>query len=45
MLNEFAKSSGGIHGSIMLENRLRSYMKEGLSREEAIRKLAEDQGY
>ena len=44
-LNEFVKSYGPVHGSIMLENRLKAYMKEGFSREEAIRRLAEDQGY
>ncbi len=44
LLDEFVKSYGGVHGSIMLENRLKSYMKEGFSREAAIRQLAEDQG-
>ncbi len=44
-LNEFVKSYGAVHGSIMLENRLRAYVKEGYSRNEAVRRLAEDQGY
>jgi len=44
-LNEFVKSYGMVHGSIMLENRLKAYAKDGYSREEAIRRLAEDQGY
>lgn len=44
-LNEFVKSYGLVHGSIMLENRLKTYAEEGYSREEAVRRLAEDQGY
>ncbi len=34
------------HGSpSWLEDRINAYMKEGLSREEAIRRVAEDEGY
>ncbi len=44
-LNEFVRSYGLVHGSIMLENRLKAYVKEGYSRDEAVRRLAEDQGY
>jgi len=43
-LNEFVKSFGMAHGSIMLENRLKAYVKEGYTREEAVRRLAEDHG-
>ena len=39
---EFVKSFGAVHGILMLENRIEAYMKEGLSREEAIRKIVED---
>lgn len=45
MLIEFSKSYGMPHGPIILENRLKSYMRRGLGREEAVRKLAEDEGY
>jgi hypothetical protein len=45
MLVEFSKSYGMSLGSIILENRLKSYMRRGLDREEAVRKLAEDEGY
>jgi hypothetical protein len=44
-LTEFVKSFGVVRGSIMLENRIKAYMQEGLSKEEAIRRLAEDVGY
>ena len=44
-LNEFVKSCGLVHGSIMLENRLKAYVKEGYSRDEAVRRLTKDQGY
>ena len=45
MLVEFSKSYGMPHGPIILGNRLKSYMRRGLDREEAVRKLAEDEGY
>lgn len=45
MLREYARTFGPIHGSILLENRLNSYLKAGISREKAIRKMAEDGGY
>lgn len=45
MLTEYTKSFGASSGSVLLENRLGSYMRDGLSREEAVRKLAEDEGY
>ena len=44
-LAEFAKSFGVVRGTLMLENRIKAYMIDGLSKEEAIRKLAEDVGY
>jgi len=34
-----------VRGSLMLENRIKVYMKDGLNKEEAIRKFAEDEGY
>jgi len=45
MLAEFVRSFGMVHGSLMLENRIKAYMKDGLNREEAIRRFAEDEGY
>jgi glycerol uptake facilitator-like aquaporin len=42
---EFIKSFGAVHGILMLENRIEAYTNEGLSREEAIRKIVEDLGY
>jgi len=45
MLIEYTRMFGTVHASIMLENEVRSYMETGLTREEAIRKLAEDRGY
>jgi hypothetical protein len=44
-LAEFVKSFGAVRGTLMLENRLKAYMNDGLSKEEAIRKLAEDINY
>lgn len=45
LLTEFARSFGAARGSLLLENRIKAYMKEGLNREEAIRRFAEDEGY
>lgn len=45
LLADFVRSFGMVHGSLMLENRIKAYMEEGLSREESIRKFAEDEGY
>jgi hypothetical protein len=44
-LTEFVKSFGVVRGTIMLENRIKAYINDGLSKEEAIRKLAEDIDY
>lgn len=44
-LAEFAKSFGVVRGTLLLENRIKAYMNDGLSKEEAIRKLAEDIDY
>ncbi len=44
-LAEFVKSFGVVRGTLMLENRLKAYMNYGLSKEEAVRKLAEDIDY
>jgi hypothetical protein len=45
MLTEFIKSFGMAHGTMLLENRIKAYMEDGLSREEAIIQFAEDEGY
>jgi hypothetical protein len=45
LLIEFARSFGAARGSLLLENRIKAYMKEGLNREEAVRRFAEDEGY
>jgi len=44
VVSEYSKAYRG-HASVMLENRLKSYVKEGLSYEEALRRLAKDEGY
>lgn len=44
-LGEFVKSFGVVRGTLMHENRIKAYMKDGLSKEEAIRQLAEDISY
>ena len=44
VVSEYTKAYR-VHASILLENRLKSYMKEGISYKEAMRKLAEDEGY
>jgi hypothetical protein len=44
-LREFVKSFGVVRGTLMHENRIKAYMKDGLSKEEAIRQLAEDINY
>jgi hypothetical protein len=44
-LAEYVKSFGVVRGSFMLENRIKAYMNDGSSREEAIRKLAADLAY
>ncbi len=44
-LREFVKSFGVVRGTLMHENRIKAYMKDGLSKEEAIRRLAEDIEY
>jgi len=44
-LTEFVKSFGVVRGTLMLENRIKAYMNDGLSKEEAVRKLAEDIDY
>jgi uncharacterized membrane protein YccF (DUF307 family) len=44
-LAEFAKSFGVVRGTLLLQNRIKAYMNDGLSKEEAIRKLAEDIDY
>jgi len=44
MLTEYTRSYG-MHGSFLLENRLKSYMRDGLSRDEALRKMAKEEGY
>ncbi len=44
-LREFVKSFGVVRGTLMHENRIKAYMKDGLSKEEAIRQLAEDISY
>ncbi len=45
MLVEYTKYLGPVHASIRLENRVQSYMKDGFSREEAVRRVAKDEGY
>jgi len=45
MLAEFIRCFGQVHGHVMLENRIKAYVERGLSREEAIRRFAEDGGY
>ncbi len=40
-LAEFVRSFGVVRGTLMLENRLKAYMNDGLSKEEAVRRLAE----
>jgi len=44
-LTEYVKSFGVVRGTLMLENRIKAYMNDGLSKEEAVRKLAEDIEY
>jgi hypothetical protein len=44
-LAEFAKSFDVVRGTLLLENRIKAYMNDGLSKEEAISKLAEDVDY
>jgi len=44
VVSEYTKTYR-VHASVLLENRLKSYMKEGMSYEEALRRLAEDEGY
>lgn len=45
MLIEYTKSFGPAHASLRLENRVQSYMRNGFTREEAVKKLAKDEGY
>jgi len=44
-LTEYVKSLGVVRGTLMLENRIKAYMNDGFSREEAVRRLAEDVAY
>ena len=44
VVSEYTKAYR-VHASVLLENRLKSYIKEGISYEEALRRLAEDEGY
>jgi len=44
-LAEYVKSFGVVRGAMMLENRIKAYLNDGFSREEAIKKLAEDLAY
>ena len=44
-LTEYVKSFGVVRGTLMLENRIKAYINDGFSREEAVRRLAEDIAY
>jgi len=44
-LAEYVKSFGVVRGTLMLDNRIKAYMNDGFSREEAVRRLAEDMAY
>jgi hypothetical protein len=44
-LSEYVKNFGVVRGTLLHENRLKAYINDGFSREEAIRKLAEDMEY
>jgi len=44
VVSEYTKAYR-VHASVLLENRLKSYMKDGMRYEEAMRKLAKDEGY
>jgi len=44
VVSEYTKAYRG-YAYVLLENRLKSYIKEGISYEEALRRLAKDEGY
>lgn len=45
MLNRYILAYGTGMGKYCLEKKINSYLEQGLSREEAIRKVAKDEGY
>jgi len=45
MLDSYIRFEGSTHGKWLLEKKIAEYVKQGLSREKAIRKVAKDEGY
>jgi multisubunit Na+/H+ antiporter MnhC subunit len=45
MLDAYTRIEGSTRGKWLLEKKIEEYVKQGLSREEAIRKVAQDEGY